>query len=300
MKTALTDHPVGFLGLGKLGAPIAQNLVASGVPLTVWNRTPEKAEALLRAGAKVAATPHAAITRGGIVVTILWDDASLDEMVKSPGFLDALGPGGVHVSMTTVTPSAAKKAAALHAEHGSLYVEAPIFGIPAQAVARKLTFCVAGPADAKARVRPLFDAMGADRVVDFGEEIGAGTATKLVGNFLIVSGFVALQEAFDVLRGNGMDPKATLEMLTTTIVATAGNQRYANALLSGRVPTSAIPAKRHWPLSSPCRRRKNRRAALGAHAANPGNGSDERTIRLPAARENAPLLRSRTLLHWIF
>jgi 3-hydroxyisobutyrate dehydrogenase-like beta-hydroxyacid dehydrogenase len=177
------------------------------------------------------------------VFTILWDDASLEEIVLSPGWLEALGPGGVHVSLTTVTPSAARKMAALHAKHGSVYVEAPIFGLPAHAVARTLTLCVAGPTSAKERVRTLFEAMGAEHIVDFGEEIGAGTATKLVGNFLIISGFVALQEAFDVLSASGIDPKPTLEMLTTTLVATPGNQRYASALLSGQIPTSPIPGK---------------------------------------------------------
>jgi 3-hydroxyisobutyrate dehydrogenase-like beta-hydroxyacid dehydrogenase len=239
----MTKDQVGFLGLGKLGAPIALNLLTSGVRLAVWNRTPSKAEPLVRAGATLAATPSETIARGGVVFTILWDDASLEQMVQSPGFLEALGPGGVHVSMTTVTPDAARKLAALHAEHGSVYVEAPIFGIPAQAVARTLTVCVAGPGNAKDRVRPLLEAMGAERIVDFGERIGSGTATKLVGNFLIISGFVALQEAFDVLRASGLDPRPTLEMLTTTLVATPGNQRYASALLSGQVPTSAIPEK---------------------------------------------------------
>ena len=239
----ISTEQVGFLGLGKLGAPIAQNLVAAGVRLTVWNRTPSKAEPLVRAGARLAGTPIEAIAPGGVVFTILWDDASLEEVVKSPGWLEALGPGGVHVSMTTVTPSAARSLAALHAEHGSVYVEAPIFGIPAHAVARKLTVCVGGHASAKERVRPLLERMGAERIVDFGEAVGAATATKLVGNFLIISGFVALKEAFDVLCASGIDPKPTLEMLTATLVATPGNQRYASALLSGQVPVSAIPEK---------------------------------------------------------
>jgi putative dehydrogenase len=121
--------------------------------------------------------------------------------------------------------------------------ESRIFGGPAHAVTRTLTLCTAGPNSSKERVRPLFEAMGAERVFDFGEAIGAGTATKLAGNFLIISGFVALQEAFEVLRAGGIDPKPTLEMLTTTLVATPGNQRYAGALLSGQVPTSAIPEK---------------------------------------------------------
>lgn len=236
-------EPVAFLGLGALGSPIAANLLAAGVPLTVWNRTAHKADALVASGARRTDSPAAAITRGGVVMSILWDDASLAELV-TPAFLDALGPDGVHVSMTTVTPGAARAAAELHRAHGSAYVEAPIFGIPAQAVARTMIVNLAGPAAAKSRVTPLLEAMGAGRIADFGETIGAGTATKLVGNFMIISAFVAMREAFDVLRASGVDPKPTLELLTTTLLATPGNQRYAATLLSGATaPTSQIPQK---------------------------------------------------------
>lgn len=247
MTTTTTDQtfePVAFLGLGALGAPIAANLLAAGVPLTVWNRTASKADPLVAQGARRAASANAAIARGGVVFSILWDDASLDELVRAPGFLDALGPGGLHVSMTTVTPDAARAAAALHAERGSTYIEAPIFGVPAQAVARTLIVNLAGPDPGKARARPLLDAMGAQHVVDFGESIGAATATKLVGNFMIISSFVAMREAFEALRASGVDPRPTLELLTTTLLATPGNQRYAGYLLSGApMPASGIPLK---------------------------------------------------------
>jgi 3-hydroxyisobutyrate dehydrogenase-like beta-hydroxyacid dehydrogenase len=144
--------------------------------------------------------------------------------------------------MTTITPATAKKLAALHDAHGSTYVEAPIFGVAPAVEARQAVFCLAGPAEAKARVRPLLEPLAA-RVWDFGD-IGAGTATKLAGNFMIISGFAALQESFDALVRAGIDPKPTLEMLTTTLVATPGNQRYAGYLLSkAPVPTSGIPKK---------------------------------------------------------
>jgi 3-hydroxyisobutyrate dehydrogenase-like beta-hydroxyacid dehydrogenase len=146
--------------------------------------------------------------------------------------------------MTTVTPETARRVAALHESRGSTYLEAPIFGVPPQAVARKLMVCLAGPAAAKDRARPLLTAMGAERTFDVGAAIGAASATKLAGNFLIISAFVAMQEVFDVLVRNGVDPKPTLEMLTTTLLATPGNQRYAAYLLSGApMPTSGIPAK---------------------------------------------------------
>ena len=243
MSQAASEESIGFIGLRNLGAPIAENLLASGTSLAVWNRTASKADALVARGARLASAPAAAIARGGVVFTILWDDASLEETVDAD-FLDALGPNGVHVSMTTVTPETARKLADLHQRHGSTYVEAPIFGIPAHAVARKLTVCLAGPAPAKARVRPLLEAMGGERIVDFGETIGTAAATKLVGNFMIISGFVALQEAFDVLVAGGIDPRPVLELITTTFAATPGNQRYAGYLLSGNVPpSSGIPLK---------------------------------------------------------
>lgn len=236
-----TDESIGFLGLGALGLPIAENLLASGKSLSVWNRTAAKAEALVAKGARHAATPSAAVPRGGVVFTILWDDASLEEIV-SPAFLEALGDG-IHVSMTTVTPETSRRVAALHAKHGSTLVEAPIFGIPTAAVARQLVVCLAGPSVAKDRVRPLLEAMGAAKIFDFGD-VGAGTATKLVGNFMIVANFALLEEAFAVLKASGVDPKPTLEMLTTTFLATPGNQRYAGYLLSGVPrPRSGIPEK---------------------------------------------------------
>jgi 3-hydroxyisobutyrate dehydrogenase-like beta-hydroxyacid dehydrogenase len=238
------DESIGFLGLGALGAPIATNLLAAGKVLRVWNRTASKTLPLVQKGAKAVSKPSEAIDRGGVVFTILWDDASLEETVRGEGFLEALGPGGVHVSMTTVTPQTARAMATLHEDRGSTYVEAPIFGIPAQAVAGQLMVCLAGPDGAKQRVRPLLNAMGAARVFDFGKVIGAGTATKLAGNFMIISAFLAMQEAFDVLRASGVDPRPTLEMLTTTLLATPGNQRCAARLLGDQpTPASGIPLK---------------------------------------------------------
>jgi len=239
----MSDDAIGFLGLGNLGAPIAANLLASGHELRVWNRTADKTAPLVEKGARAVASPAEAVSKGGVVFSILWDDASLEGLV-TPAFLDALGPGGVHVSMTTISPECARRMAARHEERGSTYVEAPIFGVPAQAQARQLMICLAGPRAAKDRVRPLLEAMGGQRIFDFGEAIGAGTATKLVGNYMIVSAFSVMQECFDVLQKAGIDPKPTLEMLTTTLLATPGNQRYAGYLLSGKpMPVSGIPAK---------------------------------------------------------
>lgn len=244
MDTVKTSEAVGFIGLGALGTPIALNLLAAGRALTVWNRTASKAVALIDKGAQLARTPGEAVPRGGVVFTILWDDASVEQVMQEAELLERLGPGGIHVAMTTVTPGLAKRLAALHEAHGSSYVEAPVFGLPQQAVARQLTICLGGATAAKERVRPLLEAMGGQRIFDFGEAAGVATATKLVGNFMLIAGFVAMQEAFDVLSQSGIDPKPTLEMLTSTVLASPGNQRFAGILLSGKpVPLSGIGVK---------------------------------------------------------
>jgi 3-hydroxyisobutyrate dehydrogenase-like beta-hydroxyacid dehydrogenase len=151
---------IGFIGLGNLGLPMATNLLNSGYSLTVYNRTASKAASLVAQGARLASRPVDAVTTGGIIVTILWDDTSVESIVMSDGFLEQLGSDGIHVSMSTVSPEMSKKLAAIHTHHGSTYIEAPIFGRPEAAVARKLSIPFAGPKTAKERVRPILKAMG--------------------------------------------------------------------------------------------------------------------------------------------
>jgi 3-hydroxyisobutyrate dehydrogenase-like beta-hydroxyacid dehydrogenase len=160
------SETIGFIGLGLLGLPLATNLLNAGYELRVYNRTASKAESLVAQGAQLAPRPVDAVTTGGIVATIVWDDAALESVVMSDGFLEQLGPGGIHLSMSTVLPETAKKLAALHAQHGSIYIEAPIFGRPEAAVAHQLWIPFAGPQSAKERVRPLLKAIGGQGLFD--------------------------------------------------------------------------------------------------------------------------------------
>ena len=240
----MTEH-IGFIGLGDLGAPVAGNLLDAGYGLRVYNRTPSKADALVARGAVRAARPKDATTTGGVVVTLLWDGASVEEVVRSDGFLGGLGSGGVHVSMTTIAPETSRMLADLHAQHGSQLVEAPIFGRPEAASARKLWVPVAGPEAAKLRVRPHLEAMGAQGVFDFGETLGAALTVKLAGNFLIMSAARSLTEALAMVEGTGADVPAVLDMLTTTLFPAPIYQNYGRIILSGATTMgqSGIPAK---------------------------------------------------------
>ena len=123
---------VGFIGLGALGAPVAANLLDAGYGLRVHNRTRAKADPLLARGAEWAERPADAAPPGGIVATLLWDDASVEGVVRSESFLERLGDG-VHISMSLISPHGSRALAALHARHGSQLVEAPIFGVVAAA-----------------------------------------------------------------------------------------------------------------------------------------------------------------------
>jgi 3-hydroxyisobutyrate dehydrogenase-like beta-hydroxyacid dehydrogenase len=221
---------VGFVGLGHLGLPMAQNLIAAGHTLAVHNRTASKADPLVAKGARLAAAPKDVAERGGLVVSVLWDEASVRALIESPGFLEALGPEGVHVSVSTVGPEAAPRLAALHASHGSHYVEAPVFGRPEAAVAKKLFFPIAGPEAAKARARPVLEAMGAQALYDFGPSVGPAGAVKLVGNFLIGSAARSLGEAVALGEKNGVDPHALVQMLTSSLFPAPIYQSYGKMI----------------------------------------------------------------------
>ena len=223
---------VGFIGLGALGAPVAANLLDAGYGLRVHNRTRAKADPLLARGAEWAEMPADAAPPGGIVATLLWDDASVEGVVRSEAFMERLGDG-VHVSMSTISPQASRALAALHARHGSQLVEAPIFGVPAAAVARQLWMPYAGPKTAKARVRPLLEAMGAQGVFDFGEEVGAATAVKLAG------------KALSLAKDQGVEPQAVVDMLTATLFPAPIYQNYGRSIAQGKatVHQSPVPGK---------------------------------------------------------
>ncbi len=224
------NETIGFIGLGNLGLPMATNLLNAGHSFRVYNRTASKADSLVAHGAQLASQPVDAVTTGGIIATIVWDDAALESIVMSDGFLERLGPNGIHLSMSTVLPETAKKLAALHAQHGSAYVDAPIFGRPEAAVAQQLWIPFSGSQQAKERVRPLLQAMGGKGIFDFGEEVGSANIVKIAGNFLISSAVRSLSEALAMAEKNGVDSQAVVDMLTHTLFPAPIYQSYGKMI----------------------------------------------------------------------
>ncbi len=239
------NKTIGFIGLGNLGLPVATNLLSAGYSLVVYNRTESKAQPLVAQGAKLVSRPVDTITTGGIVVSLLWDDEALESVAANPEFLKKLGNGGIHISMSTVSPDTSKKLAVLHAEHGSFYIDAPIFGRPEAAVAKQLWIPYSGPKQAKEQIQPILNAVGAQGIFDFGEEVGAANLVKLVGNFLIISAGRSVNEALTIVKEKGFEPKAVLDMLTATLFPSPIYKSYGSRLVESNITflQNRIPIK---------------------------------------------------------
>jgi 3-hydroxyisobutyrate dehydrogenase-like beta-hydroxyacid dehydrogenase len=220
------SESIGFIGLGHMGEPMARNLLKAGFAVRVYNRTSAKAQALASEGARAVGSPAEAAQTDGIVITMLANDAALEEVVLGQkGIGQILGKGGVHLSMSTVSPETARRLAAVHAERGALYLAAPVFGRPEAAAAGKLWICLAGDIAAKRRVQPVLAALG-QGVHDFGEQAPAANVVKLAGNFLILSAIEALAEAFTLAEKNGIQRDAMASFFGQTIFACPIYQNY--------------------------------------------------------------------------
>lgn len=225
---------LGFIGTGSMGEPMARNLLAAGYPLRVYNRTPDKAQPLADQGAHLVSRPSDVVEPGGIVVTMVSNDAALDAVTAGTGgVLERLGPEGIHVVASTVAPATAARLAPLHAERGATYVAAPVFGRPDAAAAKKLWVVLAGPPAARERVRPVLEALG-QGIFEVGDEPPLANVVKLCGNFLIVSAMEAMAEAFTMAEKSGVPRETVYGMLTQSILATPIYQNYGRMIAEHR------------------------------------------------------------------
>ncbi|UOF92955.1 NAD(P)-dependent oxidoreductase [Fodinisporobacter ferrooxydans] len=211
------NETIGFIGLGNMGQPMVRNLLKAGFAVKVYNRTPNKAKDAVAAGAQQVNRPSDAATAGGIVITMVANDQALEDVVYGvDGFGEKLGPGGIHLSMSTIAPETSRKLAAYHQQQGCQYIASPVFGRPEAAAAQKLFVLSSGPKEAKERVRPLQEALG-QRVFDIGEEPGNANVIKLGGNFMIMAAMEAMAESFNLAEKNGVDRKLAAEIYASTL-----------------------------------------------------------------------------------
>jgi 3-hydroxyisobutyrate dehydrogenase-like beta-hydroxyacid dehydrogenase len=207
---------VGFIGLGRMGAAMAGSLLQAGHDVTVYNRTPSKAQGLIDRGARLAARVADAC-QGDAVITMLADDGAVESVVLGEdGVLKSLGKNTIHVSMSTISVALSERLAAAHAGAGQRFAAAPVFGRPDVAAAGALYIIAAGAPDVVAACRPLFEAMG-QKTIHIGDVPQAANLVKLSGNFIIASVMEALSEAMALIRKAGIDPHRYYDLLISTL-----------------------------------------------------------------------------------
>lgn len=231
-----TNESLGFVGLGAMGQPMARQLVEAGYALRVYNRDPRKMEGLATLGAHPCLHPGEVAAPGGIVITMVSDDAALEAVtLGTNGILEQLGSGGIHLVMSVISPAAARAMTELHRERHCSYVAAPVFGRPDVAAARQLWICLAGEAAAKARVQPILQHLGRG-TFDFGEDPANASVVKICGTVLIASAMEAIATTLDLAEHNGLDRTAFIDILIQTFFACSVYQDYGPLIAEHRLP----------------------------------------------------------------
>jgi 3-hydroxyisobutyrate dehydrogenase-like beta-hydroxyacid dehydrogenase len=210
---------IGFVGLGHMGTAMAANLIPAGHRVVAYLRRPDQMDRLAALGLKPT-TEFSKLFDCDVVISMLPDDATVRDVVLGRNNAEGLGTGlkrgAIHLSMSTISTSAATQLATEHTRHGQGYVAAPVFGNPDAAKARQLFIVAAGaPADVQ-RCQPLFDSLG-QKTFFVGAEPSHANLVKLLGNMMTATTLEVLGEVVAVALKRGLDPKAFIDIMTSTM-----------------------------------------------------------------------------------
>ncbi len=206
------DTRIGFMGLGIMGRAMAENILKNGHPLTVYNRTREKASLLADLGATVAATPRELAEASDIVIVMLTGPGAFADVLRGEdGCAAALRPGQVVVNMSTVSPADTREFSSLLAPSGARYVDAPVVGSKKPAEQGQLVILAGGDEAVVKGLEPVLLAMG-KRVVHCGP-VGSGSMLKMAVNLLLGVMLEGLCESVNFARKGGLDPAMVLDVL---------------------------------------------------------------------------------------
>jgi 3-hydroxyisobutyrate dehydrogenase len=201
---------IGFIGLGTMGGGMARNLLAKGHAVTVWNRSPERAAALVAAGATTAAGPAALAAASDLVMVCVSDTPDVEAVVLGPGgILEGLAPRSLVIDHSTISPRATRSLAETVTAQGAFWLDAPVSGGSEGAVHGTLSIMVGGEAAQVERARPYLEAYG-KTIIHVGPT-GAGQMAKLVNQILVVVTQQGVGEALLLAQAGGLDLDRTME-----------------------------------------------------------------------------------------
>ncbi len=207
---------IGFIGLGIMGQPMALNLVKAGYPVTAYNRTRAKAEALTRAGARPAATPAEAARDAEVIVSIVSDTAAFEEVTTGKdGILETVRAGATLIDSSTINPAISRKIACMLAGKGANMLDAPVTGSKHGAEKGELTFMVGGRQEDLDRVMPILKVLGKKHI--YCGAHGLGLAAKLAQNALQATMVEVFCEAFVLATKSGVPPLTMLEIVQSSM-----------------------------------------------------------------------------------
>jgi 3-hydroxyisobutyrate dehydrogenase-like beta-hydroxyacid dehydrogenase len=227
-----------------MGTGMAMSLLKAGHDVTVYNRTPGKADPLVSHGAH-AAHDVADTCHGDVVITMLSDDAAVESVTfGDEGVIANLRPGAIHISMSTISVALSERLAAAHTNGGKRFVAATVFGRPDAAATGQLFIVAGGESDAVDACMPLFQVLG-QSTFRIGEKPHLANLVKLSGNFLTASLMEALGEAMALVGKAGVDRHEYLGFLTSTLFPAPAYKLYGALIADGQVK----PAKFAAPLA---------------------------------------------------
>ncbi|MFF3397558.1 NAD(P)-dependent oxidoreductase [Streptomyces sp. NPDC002659] len=223
---------VAVLGTGIMGAAMARSLLRSGLPVRAWNRTREKAEALVADGAYCAESPQDAVAGADVVLTMLNDGPRVLAAMRAASA--GLAPGTVWAQSATVGEAATAELADFAGRHSLVFVDAPVLGTRRPAEAGELLVLAAGPDSARSVLAPVFDAVGRRTTwVDDDGSRAAASRLKLVLNSWVAALTHATGEALTLARVLGVDPQAFLDSVSGGPLDSGYLRAKAKAILDG-------------------------------------------------------------------
>ncbi len=224
-----------------MGHNMASRLLALGHELTVFDRTPEKAEALREGGAKVASSVSD-VCQADAVITMVSDDPAIERIVfGAGGVLSSLPMAAIHISSSTISIGMAKRLAAAHHNAGQRFVAAAVLGRPEAAQAGQLFVLAAGGRPAIDAVAPVLDAIG-QRTFVVSEHPELALLVKLCCNFLIASVIESLGEAMALVQKAGLDQQRFLDVITSTLFDAPAYKTYGELIASRRFEPAEFSA----------------------------------------------------------
>ncbi|OMO66272.1 6-phosphogluconate dehydrogenase, NADP-binding protein [Corchorus olitorius] len=235
---SLAEGRVGFLGLGIMGTPMAQNLIKAGCDVTVWNRTKSKCDPLLNLGAKYQSSPKEVAANCDVTFAMVADpESAIDVACGKNGVASGMSPGKGYVDISTVDGATSK----LINEHikatGALFLEAPVSGSKKPAEDAQLIFLTAGEKSLYDSVAPLLDIMGKSRFY-FGE-VGNGAAMKLIVNMIRGSMMASFSEGILLSKKVGLDPNGLIEVLSQSAISAPMYSHKGPLMVKSLYPTEA-------------------------------------------------------------